>query len=63
MILTVLPKGKAEPILAGLRPLFERHSGFVYVAGVAVGRQVYNSARSTPSPNVAFTTGATRANI
>lgn len=41
MILTVVPEEKIEPILAGLRPLFERHSGFMYVADVAVSRQEY----------------------
>lgn len=41
MILTVVPEEKIEPILAGLKPLFERHSGFVYVADVAVSRQEY----------------------
>ncbi|QPD06176.1 MAG: Transcriptional regulator [Candidatus Nitrospira kreftii] len=41
MILTVVPEDKVEPILAGLRPIFERHSGFVYVADVAVSRQEY----------------------
>lgn len=41
MILTVVPEEKVEPILAGLRPLFERHSGFMYVADVAVVRQEY----------------------
>ena len=30
-----------EPILAGLRPLFERHSGMVLVTDVAVSRQEY----------------------
>ena len=41
MILTVVPEDKVEPILAGLRPIFERHSGFMYVADVAVSRQEY----------------------
>ncbi|MDH5740516.1 MAG: P-II family nitrogen regulator [Nitrospira sp.] len=41
MILAVVPEDKVEPILAGLRPIFERHSGFVYVADVAVSRQEY----------------------
>ena len=38
MIMTVVPEEKVEPILAGLRPLFERHSG-VFVADVAVSRR------------------------
>lgn len=32
---------KVEPFIAGLRSIFERHSGFVYVADVAVSRQEY----------------------
>jgi hypothetical protein len=30
-----------EPILAGLRPLFERHSGMMLVTDVSVSRQEY----------------------
>jgi len=41
MIMTVVPKEKVEPILAGLRPLFDRHSGVMFVADVAVSRQEY----------------------
>src|SRR5690349_24408482 len=41
MILTVVTEEKVEPILAGLRPLFERHSGVMFVADVAVSRQEY----------------------
>jgi nitrogen regulatory protein PII len=41
MILTVVPEEKVEPILAGLKPLFARHSGFTYIADVAVSRQEY----------------------
>lgn len=41
IILTVVPEEKVEPILAGLRPLFERHSGVMLVADVAVSRQEY----------------------
>ena len=41
MIMTVVPQEKVEPILAGLRPLFERHSGVMFVADVAVSRQEY----------------------
>jgi hypothetical protein len=39
--MTVVPQEKVEPILAGLRPLFERHSGVMFVADVAVSRQEY----------------------
>ena len=41
MIMTVVPEEKVEPILAGLRPLFERHSGMMLVTDVAVSRQEY----------------------
>lgn len=41
MIMTVVPAEKVEPILAGLRPLFERHSGVMFVADVAVSREEY----------------------
>jgi nitrogen regulatory protein PII len=41
MIMTVVPEEKVEPILAGLRPLFERHSGVMFVADVAVSRRDY----------------------
>ena len=35
------PGEKVEPILAGLRPLFARHSGVMFVADVAVSRREY----------------------
>lgn len=41
MIMAVVPVEKVEPILAGLRPLFERHSGVMFVSDVAVSRQEY----------------------
>ena len=44
MIMTVVPVEKVEPILAGLRPLFERHSGVMFVSDVAVSRVQYFSA-------------------
>src|SRR6476659_7186656 len=46
MIMTVVPEEKVEPILAGLRPLFERHSGVMFVADVAVSRQEYFAKKS-----------------
>jgi nitrogen regulatory protein PII len=39
MIMTVVPEEKVEPILAGLRPLFDRHSGVMFVSDVAVSRR------------------------
>jgi nitrogen regulatory protein PII len=41
MILAVVPADKVEPILAGLRPLFERYSGVMFVSDVAVSRREY----------------------
>ena len=41
MIMTVVPEEKVEPLLAWLRPLFERHSGMMLVTDVAVSRQEY----------------------
>ena len=46
MIMTVVPEEKVQPILAGLRPLFERHSGVMFVADVAVSRQEYFATKS-----------------
>lgn len=41
MIMTVVPEEKVEPILAGLRPLFGKHSGVMFVSDVAVSRREY----------------------
>jgi len=41
IIMTVVPEQKVEPILAGLRPLFDRHSGVMFVTDVAVSRREY----------------------
>ena len=49
IILTVVPEEKVEPIFAGLRPLFERHSGVMFVADVAVSRQEYFGRRGAKS--------------
>ena len=46
LIMTVVPEEKVQPILAGLRPLFERHSGVMFVADVAVSRQEYFATKS-----------------
>ncbi len=51
MILTVVPEEKVEPILAGLKPLFDRHSGFVYVADVAVSREEYFGKKGGKAPS------------
>jgi nitrogen regulatory protein PII len=39
MVFTVVPEEKVEPILAGLSPLFDRHSGSMFVSDVAVSRR------------------------
>jgi nitrogen regulatory protein PII len=49
MIMTVVPQEKVDPILAGLRPLFERHSGVMFVADVAVSRQEYFAKQGKPA--------------
>ena len=41
MIMTVVSEEKVEPILAGLRPLFDRYSGVMFVADVTVSRREY----------------------
>ncbi len=39
IVFTVVPEEKVEPILAGLGPLFNRHSGSMFVSDVAVSRR------------------------
>lgn len=39
MVLTVVPEDKLAPILAGLGPLFNKHSGVMFVLDVAVTRR------------------------
>jgi hypothetical protein len=41
MIMAVVPAEKVEPVLAGLRPLFDRHSGVMFVSDVSVSRREY----------------------
>ena len=47
MIMTVVPEDKVEPILAGLRPLFERYSGVMFVSDVTVSRSEYFANKAT----------------
>ena len=49
MIMTVVSEEKVEPILAGLRPLFDRYSGVMFVADVAVSRREYFGTQATGS--------------
>ncbi|HEY4484959.1 MAG TPA: P-II family nitrogen regulator [Nitrospiria bacterium] len=46
MLMTVVPEGKVEPILAGLRPLFEQYTGVMFVSDVAVSRPEHFSGPS-----------------
>ena len=49
MIMTVVSEEKVEPILAGLRPLFDRYSGVMFVADVTVSRREYFGTQATGS--------------
>jgi len=46
MLATVVPQEKVEPILAGLKPLFGRHTGVMFVSDVTVSRGEYFSGAS-----------------
>ena len=46
MLMTVVTPEKVEPILAGLKPLFDRYTGVMFVSDVAVSRVQYFSAPS-----------------
>lgn len=39
IIFTVVPEDRVEPVLAGLGPLFDKHSGTMFVTDVAVSRR------------------------
>lgn len=39
IVFTVVPEERVEPILAGLGPLFNKHSGTMFVTDVAVSRR------------------------
>ena len=43
MLMTVVAQDRVEPILAGLKPLFERYTGVMFVSDVAVSRLEYFS--------------------
>lgn len=44
MIMTVVPEEKVEPILAGMKPIFDRYPGAMFVSDVAVSRPEHFSA-------------------
>ena len=46
MLVTVVPHEKVEPILAGLKPIFDRYTGVMFVSDVAVSRAEYFSGPS-----------------
>jgi len=39
--MTVVPEEKVEPILAGIQPIFDRHTGVMFVSDVSVSRGEY----------------------
>ncbi len=41
LIITVVPEGKADPLLAGLRPLLDASSGVMFVTETYVSRPDY----------------------
>ena len=47
MLMTVVAPENVEPILAGLKPLFARHTGVMFVSDVAVSRLEYFSPGET----------------
>ena len=47
MLVTVVPQEKVEPILAGLKPIFDRYTGVMFVSDVAVSRAEYFSGPSS----------------
>jgi nitrogen regulatory protein PII len=46
MLMTVVTSDRVDPILAGLKPLFERYTGVMFVSDVAVSRLEYFSESS-----------------
>ena len=44
MLMTVVTPEKVEPILAGLKPLFAKYTGVMFVSDVSVSRAEYFSA-------------------
>ena len=43
MLMAVVSQDRVEPILAGLKPLFDRYTGVMFVSDVAVSRPEYFS--------------------
>jgi len=49
MLMAVVPQEKVEPILAGLKPIFDRYPGVMFVSDVAVSRTEYFSGPESPT--------------
>jgi len=49
MLMAVVPQEKVEPILAGLKPIFDRYPGVMFVSDVAVTRTEYFSGPESPT--------------
>lgn len=45
MLITIVAEEKLEPILAGLKPVFDRHTGVLWVADVAFSRSTQVAAK------------------
>lgn len=48
MVLTVVPEEKVEPILYGLKPFLERHSGSLFVLDASVLRPAHFETPESP---------------
>ncbi|MBI3802625.1 MAG: P-II family nitrogen regulator [Nitrospirae bacterium] len=46
MLMTVVPPEKVKPVLAGLKPLFDRYTGVMFVSDVSVSRVEHFSSPS-----------------
>jgi len=46
MLMTVVPEDKVKPVLAGLKPIFDRYTGVMFVSDVSVSRAEYFSGAS-----------------
>ena len=49
MLMAVVPQEKVEPMLAGLKPIFDRYPGVMFVSDVAVTRTEYFSGPESPT--------------
>ena len=49
MVLTVVPEEKLDPILSGIKPFLERHSGSLFVVNTSVLRPDHFNSKKTSS--------------